>query len=889
LEVVAQPQVRHAAQLDGLAEEQAALRRVATLVAEGAPPGPLFAVVAEQVARVLHVRLVSIVRYEADGTATERASFSEEGQLFEVGTRWALDGTNVVAAVRDSGRQARIDDYSGLAGAIAEAARRAGIQSTVGIPIAVAGRLWGVMVVSTTEPEPLVEGTEARLAAFTELLATAISNTAAQEELAQLADEQAALRRVATLVARGERPDAVFAAVAEEVGVLLDVDGARVVRYVSDDEILQLEGWTTPGHDRLPVGPLKLEGTSMSSEVLRTGRAVRIEDYARVNRVVPWFVRELGIRSGVAAPIVVDGRLWGAMLAWSLQPRVLPEDAESRLVGFTELVATAVSNSDARLEVERLAEEQAALRRVATLVARGVPPPDVFAAVTQEVGQLLGVDTTHMARYETGGTVLAITGWSGDGSHVPTGIRAPLDGSSLTSKVLETGRPARMDDYADASGTVAAIVQELGVRASVGTPIVVDGSLWGVMIASSREPEPLPANTESRIGAFTELVATAISNTEARLEVGRLAEEQAALRRVATLVARQAPPTEVFAQVAQEVGLLLGAETALMHGYEADGNATVFASWGELATVFPVGTHLDLGGDSVAALVRRTGRPARIDDYSSAEGSLAGSLRDLGVRSAVGSPLVVDGRLWGAMTAATFGEDPLPADSESRVEEFTELVATAISNMQARSDLADSRARIVAATDAERRRVVRDLHDGAQQRLVHTVVTLKLAGRALEDADQGAPALVTEALQHAEGATAELRELSHGILPSVLTRGGLRAGVNALASRMPVPVEVGVSVDRLPPAVEATAYFVVAEALTNVSKHSRAKHASVTAQVSNGMLEVRVRDDGVGGAQPDGSGLLGLGDRLAVLEGSLRVESPRDGGTVVEAAIPFRD
>jgi signal transduction histidine kinase len=240
------------------------------------------------------------------------------------------------------------------------------------------------------------------------------------------------------------------------------------------------------------------------------------------------------------------------------------------------------------------------------------------------------------------------------------------------------------------------------------------------------------------------------------------------------------------------------------------------------------------------------------------------------------------------MAAGSSDEQPLPPDTEARLASFTELVATAIANAEAQTEVAASRARLEEATDDERRRVVRDLHDGAQQRLVHTVVTLKLAGRALENEGEGAPALVDEALQHAEEATAELRELSHGILPSVLTRGGLRAGVDALASRMPVPVEVGVSVDRLPPAVEATAYFVVAEALTNVAKHSHAHHAAVTAQVEDGTLEVRVRDDGVGGAQPGGSGLMGLGDRLAVLEGSLRVESPPDGGTLVAAAIPFR-
>jgi signal transduction histidine kinase len=220
--------------------------------------------------------------------------------------------------------------------------------------------------------------------------------------------------------------------------------------------------------------------------------------------------------------------------------------------------------------------------------------------------------------------------------------------------------------------------------------------------------------------------------------------------------------------------------------------------------------------------------------------------------------------------------------------EFTELVATAISNMQARSDLAASRARIIAATDEERRRVVRDLHDGAQQRLVHTVVTLKMARRALEGEDEAVPALLTEALENAEDATRELRELAHGILPAVLTHGGLRAGVAALASRTPVPVDVRVSVDRLPPPVEATAYFIVAEALTNVAKHARAHGAAVTARVEHGTLQVEIQDDGVGGAGGAGSGLLGLGDRLAVLEGTLRVDSPPGGGTLVGAAIPIR-
>jgi signal transduction histidine kinase len=216
------------------------------------------------------------------------------------------------------------------------------------------------------------------------------------------------------------------------------------------------------------------------------------------------------------------------------------------------------------------------------------------------------------------------------------------------------------------------------------------------------------------------------------------------------------------------------------------------------------------------------------------------------------------------------------------------LLATAIANTEARKDLAASRARILAATDEERRRVVRDLHDGAQQRLVHMIITLKLARRALDNDDEDhLSTLLTQALDHAVQTTAELRELAHGILPAALTQGGLRAGVAALATRMPVPVETQVAVGRLPPAVEASAYFVVAEALTNVAKHAHASYAEVTACVEDGTLHVQVRDDGGGGVRPEGSGLVGLADRLAVLGGRLQVESPADGGTLVAADIPL--
>jgi PAS domain S-box-containing protein len=393
------------------------------------------------------------------------------------------------------------------------------------------------------------------------------------------------------------------------------------------------------------------------------------------------------------------------------------------------------------------------------------------------------------------------------------------------------------------------------------TPVVEDGLMYGM----ARDV------TERR---------------EAEAELERLAGEQAALRRVATLVARGVPAAEVFSTVAKEVERLLDAQATTIGRLEPDGTMAIIASSGTASDEMPVGTRLKLESNMVVTRVVRTGRSARVDDYSDASEFLGGSVERMGIRCSVAVPIKVEGSLWGSITAGT-GREHFPADTEQRMAEFTELVGTAISDIQAREDLAASRARIVAAADDERRRVVRDLHDGAQQRLVHTIISLKLAHRVLQPDHGPGSELVAEALEHAQRANVELRELAHGILPSVLTRGGLRAGVEGLASRMPVPVEVTVAVDRLPAPVEATAYFVIAEALTNVAKHADASRASVRTRVADGTLQVRVRDNGVGGARPDGSGLVGLADRLAVLDGRLRVESPAGGGTLVAADVPL--
>jgi signal transduction histidine kinase len=290
----------------------------------------------------------------------------------------------------------------------------------------------------------------------------------------------------------------------------------------------------------------------------------------------------------------------------------------------------------------------------------------------------------------------------------------------------------------------------------------------------------------------------------------------------------------------------------------------------------------------ISAMTRRRGEPARIEDLAWAEGPIAEIIRDAGLRVSVGAPIVVDGALWGAITASWASQEAPPEDTEERMARFAELLDTAIANADSRDQLAASRARLVTAGDEARRRVVRDLHDGAQQRLVHTIVVLKLAQRALRQPGERAESLVDEALGHAEKSNEELRELAHGILPAVLTRGGLRAAVRALTTRLPLPVDLEIAGERIHADVEASAYFVVAEALTNVAKHAHAERARVRTSVADGALRVEVADDGVGGADPSGHGLVGMADRVTALGGRLEIESPSAGGTRITATFPLR-
>lgn len=365
-----------------------------------------------------------------------------------------------------------------------------------------------------------------------------------------------------------------------------------------------------------------------------------------------------------------------------------------------------------------------------------------------------------------------------------------------------------------------------------------------------------------------------------------LAEEQTALRRVATMVAEGASPAAVFDAVAAEMKGLLHADQLVVCRYEFGAELTVLAHRGSSAQKVPPGTRISDEGDSVEAVVRRTERSARRESYDGARGVIPELARAAGVRLAVGAPIVVGGRLWGVVSAGWNQEQSPPADSEERMVQFAELLDTAIANAASHDQLTASRARLLAAGDEARRRVVRDLHDGAQQRLVHTVVTLKLARRALQANDGKAASLLDEALEHAAQGNAELRELAHGILPVALTHGGLRGGISSIVARLDLPVQVSVPVERFPAEIEASAYFVMAEALTNVVKHARARSAEVTASVHGGTLQVEVRDDGIGGADRSGHGLVGMSDRVTALGGRLKLESPAGGGTHVVATLP---
>jgi signal transduction histidine kinase len=365
----------------------------------------------------------------------------------------------------------------------------------------------------------------------------------------------------------------------------------------------------------------------------------------------------------------------------------------------------------------------------------------------------------------------------------------------------------------------------------------------------------------------------------------RIADEQAALRRVATLVARSKPPVEVFSAVAEEIRELLDADVTAIMRFEPDATVILLAGAGARTRL---GSRWKLEPPLAAESVYRTGRCARVDDYSHASGDALDLIHREGFRSTVASPIIVGGRLWGAIAASSRGE-PLPADTEQRMVDFTELVATAIVNAENRAELTASRARIVAASDETRRRLERDLHDGVQQRLVSLVLTLRGTEQWVSPELPEIQGLLSQTAEELTGVLTELQEISRGIHPAILSQGGLAPALNTLARRSAIPVELSVLAPRrLPEHVEVAAYYVVAEALANIAKHARASAACLDVDADATTLRLRVRDDGVGGVDPGrGSGLIGLTDRVVALGGTIEIESPAGKGTSLHVTLPI--
>jgi PAS domain S-box-containing protein len=420
------------------------------------------------------------------------------------------------------------------------------------------------------------------------------------------------------------------------------------------------------------------------------------------------------------------------------------------------------------------------------------------------------------------------------------------------------------------------------------TAMRADGSEFPVELTITRITPPAGPGF---IGFVRDITERSRAEKELRLAHDRLetiADEQASLRRVATLVARQTTPEELFAAVAQEVAHVLDIRSVTVIRYDANSTMTPVGVSGELMR-FMLGISWPLDETPIASVIWETGESASID-LASSDTSLAAELLKNGLRVVTGVPIVVAGRLWGAMLAHESDREALPRSIVDRLQSFTELVATAVANANARSELVAAQRRVIASADAARARLTRDIHDGAQQQLVTTLINVQLAQQKWSANPERARELLELAAAGAHDGIEALRELAAGIHPAILSDRGLAAALDALAARLPIPIQLeGVDVD-LPASLESSIYFFCSEALTNVVKHAAASYASVTVAIRDGWLVVEVRDDGIGGALSGsgGSGLVGLSDRIAALDGMVELQSARAGqGTTLTARIPL--
>jgi signal transduction histidine kinase len=614
-----------------------------------------------------------------------------------------------------------------------------------------------------------------------------------------LAEEHALLCRAATLVAEGGSPEAIFAALASDLASLLQADAMGLLRFDRGHGALVVASQP----ERLPGAGLGarlgFEDVPVLESVVETGEPVLIGTEA-VRPGHP--VHRAGLRALAGAPILVGGRPWGvAAGAWRRPPPELHPQTLERLGAISRLIAAAIVNADGREELRRRAREQAALRRVTSMSSGGHEPAEIFEVVAREARESLASDASWLARFDAEGDreLVCRTG-EGDGAD---------DG-----RVLEA-------------------------------PVWVEGRLWGALGLAWQHAEP-PSRAQERAARFAQALATAVASTRNRAALAALAAEQAALRRVAMLVAEGASPGAVFEAIAREATTVLGVKSAALLRFAPDGSARLMTS------AEPVPS------------------PA----------------------TSASAPVTVDGSLWGAMVVSWAPDDPMPSGSEWRLAAFTELAGTAIANSASRAELEASRARLVDADAEERRRLRRDLHDGVQRRLAG--LALELETVRAEARESAAPAelcaLYEQAARGLQEASAQLEAIAGGLHPAALDQGGLEQGLRALArqSAIPLSLDLRTSVAELPESVQVAVYYVASEALANAVKHAGASLVSIAAEVTEDQLRVTIGDDGTGGADPArGTGLLGLQDRIHALGGRLQIDSPSGVGTLLRLSVPL--
>jgi GAF domain-containing protein len=855
-------------------DDRRALLKIAALVSQGAPEQEVFAAVTEAVAKLTGATAVPIFRFEPGDLMRLLAVWTESRVAQPIDQRAPM-GT-AMRSMRDTPRPMRLDPLPEDA-AFSEVGDAMGVSAVVAVPILVERAVWGVVMACYEAQDQIHPDTVRRIDEFIGMVSVALLNAERRTYLQQLIDQQEALRLIGALVASDAPERDVLDAVVQHTARLLRADIAVVVGFHDDQdgEVLASAGqagveigtrWPTTGEGSIPT-------------VLKTGRSARIEDLTGLKGVWPAIGSRLGMASSAAAPITIDGRVWGALAVGStagpLSPRI-----EEQLTSFADLAGSAVAGSHARGQLRLVAEEQGALRRVAELVARGAGQDELFQSVATEAFHLIDRIGITLMRQDPGMVFPVVAIHEGP---VPVGTSVVItdEDQGIVANVVRTGRAVRQDNYDRLRGRAWAR-DEFGVSSGVGVPITVGGRVWGVLGATTQVNEPLPDDVEHRLDQFARLIAAALANAQAREELEERAAEQSALRRVAELVARAEDPQRIFDTVTREAAQLLGGMPTTLLRFEPGREFVLLATAGGPA---PPGTRIQYPAGSVADRVRHSGRGERIDDYGTEpDADLA---VQIGVRAAVQVPVMVGGSTWG-MLSATSPDKPLPPATTRRLVQFADVIGAAVANADSRAQLRASRARLVATADETRHRVQRDLHDGAQQRLVQSVISLKLARRALAEDDREALAeLLDDSLEKAERAIADLRDLVRGILPGSLSLSGFAAAAETLARDLPIPVDVDVDVPRLPVGLETTAYFITAEALTNVVKHAAATRAGMIARVDGDELLLEIHDDGRGGAEAGGSGLTGLRDRVDALEGTLRIESPAGGGTRLRATLPL--